>query len=191
MKHIVFNRHNGGVSVCTPSKEVLGQMLHGGFWAGKPKSFIDEQVRRQGLAGIREDHAARFAKAIYYGGVSEREAYEIIRDRDTARLGTLHELQDTEDLPSDRWFRDAWRRSHNGGPIGIALEPARLAHWGRLTDAAEIANKARTRALRPLPPINIDAFRAPIERARDTDELRQIWPDGLPVGIPPAIAARS
>jgi hypothetical protein len=180
MKHIVFTRHDGGVSVCTPTREVLGQMLNGGFWADKPRWFVDEQVHRQVKAGIREDHAARFAKAIYYGGVSEREAYEIIRDRDTARLGTLHELHDTQDLPPDRWFRDAWRRSHNGGPIGIALEPARLAHWERLTDAVEIANKRRTLALRALPPIEIEPLRAPVEHARDIDELRRIWPEALP-----------
>lgn len=153
-------------------------MRHGGFWALMPPWFVDEQVHNQMKAGIREEHAARFAKAIYYGGVSEREAFEIIRDRDCAQHGTLHEVYDAKDIP-DRWFRNAWRRSHNGGPIGIALEPARLAHWDRLTDAAEIANKARTRALRPLPPIDIDAFRAPIERARDIDELRRIWPDEL------------
>lgn len=192
MKHIVFTRHDGGVSVCTPTKEVLGQMLNGGFWADKPRWFVDEQVHRQVKGGIREDHAARFAKAIYYGGVSEREAYEIIRDRDTARLGTLHELHDTEDLPADRWFREAWRRSRNGGPIGIALEPARLAHWERLVMAAEDENRRRALALRPQAPIALDAYRAPVECAPDTDELRRIWPEGLirPLNATPPSANR-
>ena len=36
-----------------------------------------------------------------------------------AHLGTGCELWDTADVPTDRRHRDAWRRSHNGGPIWL------------------------------------------------------------------------
>tara|TARA_R110000868_G_scaffold350020_1_gene611284 strand:+ start:266 stop:742 length:477 start_codon:yes stop_codon:yes gene_type:complete len=155
-------------------------MADGLHWQGKSQAFIDRQVYLQALAGIREDHAAAFAKAIAFGGVSERDAYRIICDRDCARNGELHELQDTDEIPSDRWFRDAWRRSRNGGPIGVNLELARPIQWERLQDAIERENRRRERLLTPIPPIAAaENFRAGVCHARDDEELRRVWPDGL------------
>jgi hypothetical protein len=188
-KRIVYTRHDGGVSVCGPSAEIFRIMQCGGYWDAMPRGFVDRQIFLQTKGGIAPDHAARFARAVAFGGCSEAEVWDIVKDRDCARHGTLHEIQKTEDLP-DRWFRNAWRRSRNGGPIGVGLEAARLIQWDRLTFAADEANKVRTRALRPLPPIEIDAYRSPIERANDTDELRRIWPDELARLSPPENAQR-
>lgn len=179
-RHIVYTRHrDGGVDVCTPTREIFQIMQCGGYWDWMPRGFVDQQVALQIEGGIAPDHAARFAKAVAFGGCSEAEVWDIIKDRDCARLGTLHEMQTTDELP-DRWFRNAWYRSRNGGPIGIDLERARLIQWDRLLFASDEANKRRARALRPLPPIEIgDTYRSEIERVSDIDRLRKIWPEEL------------
>ena len=66
-----------------------------------------------------------FVMAMQFGGCTDAEAYEIMRDRFCAHLGSGIELWDTTDVPKDRWFREAWVRSHNGGPIDISLTKAR------------------------------------------------------------------
>lgn len=177
-KRIVYTRHDGGVTLTCPTQEVF-RALQVGIWARKPNGFVQDQIEKQIADGRDPDASRRFALALVKGGVTEREVWTLIRDRDCLHKGKLHELHDLDDLPGDRWFRDAWRRSHNGGPIGIDLEAARQIQWQRLFDTADWINKRRMRALRPLSPIAIDHLRAPIERAASTDELKRIWPDEL------------
>ena len=180
MKHIVFTRFDQrGVAICTPTRELFERMSIGGC-EGAPSSFIEEQVFLQMKAGIKKDHAIAFAKAITFGGVPEREVYELVKDRDCARFGTLHELQDTDELPFDRWFRDAWRRSANGGPIGIDLEKAKDIHWEKIFVSVEAENRMRmmSRKKRDLFELN-DDLRSMIDKADDVSDLRKIWPEGL------------
>lgn len=179
MRHIVYTRHDGGVDICTPTAEIFRIMQCGGYWDLMPRGFVDAQIERQITAGINPDHARRFALAVAFGGCSEAEVWDIIKDRDCARHGTGHVILDADEIPADRWFRNAWRQGGNSGRIYVDLEAARLAHWDGLLRLTDEANKRRTRALRPLPPIEIDGLRAPVERASDADELRSIWPEGL------------
>lgn len=176
-KRIVYTRNDGGVTVNCPAPRIFAEMQRGA-WGHRPRGWVDYQVEMAIKDGRDPAGVKRFAMAMVKGGVTEKDCWAIIRDRDTLHKGRLHELQNLEDLP-DRWFRNAWRRSHNGGPVGIDLEIARVIQWDRLTEAADEANKRRTLALRPLSPIEIDALRAPIERAHDTDELWRIWPEAL------------
>jgi hypothetical protein len=81
------------------------------------RGFLDRQIAEQAKHGVGEWAAARFVRAMQFGGCSTPEAYGIMRDRFCAHLGSGHELWDTADVPRDRTYRDAWRRSHNGGPI--------------------------------------------------------------------------
>lgn len=180
MRGIIYTRHDGGVSVCYPVLDLFRVMQCGGHWDDMPRGFVDTQIERQIADGIAPDHAARYARALAFGGCTEAEAWEIIRDRDCARHGTLHELIDVADLP-DRWFRDAWRRSSNGGPPSVDLEKARPVHWRRICDAVAIENKRRDLDLFGPPPIRLNkaTFARHIRAARDEDELRRIWPEGL------------
>jgi hypothetical protein len=119
-KRIVYTRPDNGVSICAPSLTALGYMTGGGGrWDGFPRGFLERQVAEQAKHGVGEDNAARFVRAMQFGGCSTPEAYGIMRDRFCAHLGTGCELWDVEDVPTDRTYRDAWRRSHNGGPILI------------------------------------------------------------------------
>lgn len=136
-KRIVYTRPDGGVSICAPFITALAYMTGGGGrwddilrW---DRGFLDRQIAEQSKYGVGEWAAARFVRAMQFGGCSTSEAYGIMRDRFCAHLGTGHELWDVEDVPRDRTYRDAWRRSHNGGPILIdahkALEIDEARAW--------------------------------------------------------------
>lgn len=182
MRRIVYTRHSdGGVDVCIPSAEIFRIMQFGGYWDDRPRGFVQTQIERQIEGGIAPDHARRFAHAVAFGGCTEAEVYDIIRDRDCARHGTLHELIDASELP-DRWFRDAWRRSPNGGPVGVDLDKARNVQWKRLCFAVNEENKRRALDLFGLAPIKLPklTYQNAIKHARDEDELRKVWIKGLP-----------
>jgi hypothetical protein len=120
LKSIVYTRTDGGVSVCTPSLTALRFMcLGGGRWASPQRGFLDRQIAEQAKYGVGERAAQRFVMALHKGGCSSSEAFEIMRDRYCAHLGTGCELWDSADVPQNRRHRNAWRRSHNGGPIWI------------------------------------------------------------------------
>jgi hypothetical protein len=87
------------------------------------------------------------------------------------------------DVPTDRWFRDAWVRSHNGGPIDISLTRARSIQFRRINNAVEIENNRRRGDInlcdRPIIP-DWSTVRDAIRRADDVAELRHVWPSDLP-----------
>lgn len=180
MRGILYTRHDGGVTVTYPTREIFRVMQCGGFWNDKPSGYVQTQIERQISSGIDPDHARRFAHAVAFGGCSEAEVWEIIRDRDCGHLGTLHELIDVSELP-DRWFRDAWRRSSNGGPPSVDLEKAKPIQWKRLLGAVSQENKRRELDLFGLPPIKLHkvTYQTAIKHARDADELRRVWPEEL------------
>jgi hypothetical protein len=180
MRAILYTKHGGGVAVCRPNPWCLRAMANGGRWADQPRGFVDVQIERQIAAGHHPDAASRFAKALAFGGLTEREALEVIKDRDCGHLGTAHELIDPAELPS-RWFRNAWVRSHNGGPVSVCAEKEKPIQWGRILAAYHAENKRRAEALEELPEVKIDfgSVRAAIKRASDEAELSRVWPEPL------------
>ena len=181
-KRIVFTRPDGGVSICCPSARMFRWMQCGGMWADRPRGFKETQIERQIEAGIHPNAARRYADAVTFGGCSTPEAWTIIRDRDCGHLGTAHELWDVEDIPTDRWFRDAWVRSHNGGPINVSLPRARGIQFRRIRSAVDIENKRRLCDIdhfdHPIQP-DWSVIRDAIRRADDVAGLRRVWPREL------------
>jgi hypothetical protein len=175
-QRIVYTRHDGGVTVNCPAPEIFRE-LQSGAWACKPNGFVDQQVFFGVKDGRDPDGVKRFCQAMVKGGVTERDVWALIRDRDCLHKGTLHELYDVEDLP-DRWFRGAWSRSRNGGPIGIDLEKAKPIQWNKARQAVADENKRREEAFDPLPLIAPpwETLRSAMRHARDHDELRRVWP---------------
>ncbi len=176
---IVYTRFDGGVSICYPTNDVISWMGCGGYWNDRPRGFLEAQIERQIAAGHEPDASRRFAHAVQFGGCTTAEALEIIRDRDCAHLGTAIELWDLSEVPNDRWFRNAWRRSHNGGPISVNLKLAKPIQFGRIRDAIELENKRRNSDINLFDvPVEVDlmAMREKIRDARDEIELRSIWP---------------
>lgn len=180
-KRILYTRHDGGVSVCMPAPDCLAWLACGGYWDGRGIN-LDDQVARAVAAGHFEWAAARFVRAMDRGGCTAAEAFEIIRDRDCAHLGTACELIDARELP-ERTFRDAWRRSHNGGPIGIDLAAARRIQFGRITGAA---NRERARRAGDIEDAGCDLV-LPLGQLRDrlrlagsAEAIARVWPEELP-----------
>ncbi len=134
-KRIIYTRHDGGVSICAPSLTALRYMTAGGGrWDDVlrwDREFLDRQIVEQTKYGVGEWAASRFVRAMQYGGLTTAEAYAVIRDRFCAHLGTGCELWDVADVPTDRTHRDAWCRSHNGGPILIDERKARAMDEAR------------------------------------------------------------
>lgn len=122
-KRIVYTRPDNKVSICAPSLTALAYMTGGGGrWDSTIKCdrwFLARQVAKQ-AEECGEWAASKFVHAMQFGGCTTNEAYRIMRDRFCAHLGTGCELWDVEYLLRlDRKYRNAWRRSHNGGPIYI------------------------------------------------------------------------
>lgn len=181
-QHIVYTRFDGGVNICHPAEECLSAMSSGGYWSDRPRGFLEEQIERQIAAGHKPDAAHRFAHALQFGGCVRAEALEIIRDRDCGHLGTAHELYQFADIPQDRWFRDAWRRSHNGGPIYIELTAARRIQFRKIRQAATAENKRRQDELDRFDmPVELElgALRDKIYSCDDPSALRRVWPEEL------------
>lgn len=167
MRAIMYTR-DGGVSICYPARACLRALTGGGCWANFTRGFIDVQVERQIARGISTSVALRFARAMVSGGCTDAEALAIIRDRDCAQ-GIAHELVDPYvDLP-DRWFRNAWRRSHNGGTIYVHMPTARNIQFDRIRRAAETARAD----------LQIERWRERVRRAMSPDELARVWPAAL------------
>ena len=180
-KRIVYTRHkDGGVSVCTPTAWALQWLSCGGFWGIRPRGWYDAQVERQIARGVHADAARRFVKAMVLGGCNTQEAYAIIRDRDCAHLGYHIELMNYDELPN-RWFRNAWKRSANGGPVDVDLRLARPLQWQHVRAAVAAENKTRAESFDANRPVAADweQIRSAIRHARDEEELRRVWPAEL------------
>jgi hypothetical protein len=170
MRHrIVLTRPDASVSSVLPSENAIRWMCNGGRWPDKLRGWFDEQMRCHLEAGHSERVTARYLRAMQFGGCSTQEALAIIRDRDCAHRGTGIELWDVADIPSDRWFRDAWRRSHNGGPIYTDMKEARVIQMKRIQETAA-QRKAELQEAR---------WRERIRRAETPEQLKNIWPKGL------------
>lgn len=179
---IVYTPHEGrGVHFGIPAEECLSAMSCGGYWSHMPKGFVDVQIARQIRDGIDPNHARRFARAVAFGGCTTKEAISIIKDRDFARRGYDFALLDRDEIPQDRWFRDAWARNHNGA-VCVDLEKARPIQWVRVRDASKAEERRRETDLSlwsrrvDVPWLSIEAA---IRHASCEDELRRIWPEGL------------
>jgi hypothetical protein len=161
---IIYTDPGGTVTICHLPKEVLAAMQNGGF-CDQSQSFMDEQIERQIAAGLPEFAVRRYVKAAAFGGLTEAEAFEVLRDRDCAN-GTAHERVKPSDLP-DRWFRYAWQRSHNGGPIVIDMKKAKRIQMNHLKRFAEVKRLDLQWA----------RWRERVRRAETPLALKHVWPD--------------
>lgn len=180
MTQVLFTRFDRGVSTCRPDPHCMQAMMVGGWWDQYPVRTIREQIPRQLEAGVKPWAARRFFEALGDGGVDLLEAFWIIANRDCAHLGEALVLCNDEELP-DEWFRDAWRRSLNGGPVSIDLEAAKRVQFSRVRGALLQENKRRERDFAERPAIQLDMthLRRRIRDAECPETLKQIWPEEL------------
>lgn len=177
---IVSTRPDGYVSVTTPTLEIMAFLTLG----GAPKGHFlgvnwDAQIEEMTNRRVPKDVAVRYVRGLQVGGYTDAEAYEILRDRDTPQEWTGKELWDASEVPIDRWFRNAWRRSQNGGPIYIDINRAKPIQFKHIRHAVQCENKRREDDLDLFDvPFECDlaAIREQIRLASDETELRHIWP---------------
>ena len=142
-KRIVYTRHDGEVAVCAPSLTALRYMTGGGGrWDGFPRGFLDRQIAKQSEE-CGERNAHRFVHGHAVWRMHRRRSLRTDARPLLRAPGSGIELWDVDDVPKDRWFRDAWVRSHNGGPIDVSLSKARGVQFRRINNAVEIENNRR------------------------------------------------
>lgn len=200
-RHIVFTRVDGSVAIATASRNWLQVVSNGGYPWFTNRGNIDRAIENRVKAGISREAAWRHVKACAFGGYTSGEAMEVIRDNamDINRAvlcvdAFAPEVWRTDDFGQlDRWFRDAWRRSQNGGPIYVELGIARVIQAQRILDAtqtwnagarrdSEIAFLAGRRTNGPaIVRVDRERIQKMIKSARTPAELRTVWPDDLPI----------
>lgn len=83
---------------------------------------VEKFVRDYDWRPDRQDRgrlARRWIEALDRGGLSEHEAVSLIVEKDAPNWSLAHEIVHKDAIPKDRRYRNAWRRSANGGPIWI------------------------------------------------------------------------
>lgn len=175
IRSIVCSRPDGGVSVLHPTEYAYARTKGGGLNLPYPRQMcIDNMVKN----GKRPGFAKRWVDTAISGGMTDAEFYEAIIEKDMPKNYSAPELVSC--LP-DRWFRNAWKRSHNGGPIYIDLARAKTVQAQRIDRFLEgkMLNKAES-LLAELDDswADIVPLIQQIKRARSLEELRTIWPKG-------------
>lgn len=186
---IVYTHFDGTVGAIMPAHHAIARLTSGGGFYDpwikqQPRGLLDEMVRRKTCADIQKgrpcptsDAAWRLVNGLQYGGLSTPEAWDAIKDHDAARYGRLFDVQRLDEFP-DAWWRSAWHRSANGGPIVVDLFKARTSQWERARAAVRAENAKRRDSFdgkRRLK-INWEALRTAMRNARDEHELRKVWP---------------
>lgn len=179
MRCLVHSRPDGGVSITYPSPRTFRAITGaGGLLTAYGLAF--ERALSVMLANGRDERAARrWLRALEHGGRSEADAWALLRWRCVDPTHTAVEVCETDDLPADRWFRNAWRRSPNGGPIWIDLERARPVQRWRIAGALAEENAARSRRLEEPVVVDFSAIRRATQQAESLEQLWAIWPDVL------------
>jgi hypothetical protein len=144
---VVCTLPDGRVAILVPAPDFIEECRVGIVAARAARGYAQEPLDETYEAGKfvadpswRGDlpHAAREAlalqrvRALNRGGLTEQDAVALVRDCDAPAFSTAREIVDVSEIPSDRTYRDAWRRSPNGGPIVIDQNAARAIRDERL-----------------------------------------------------------
>lgn len=165
------------MTITLPAPRAFRARTNGGGLMSFYGTTIAREVEKAEQDGRDADLAREWATAGEYGGLTDAECWDLFR-RWCLPAGALAvDLIDVADLPGDRWFRNAWRRSPNGGPIWIDLERARPVQRWRIAGAVVEENARRTRSLTAPLAADFDALRQATETASSLEELRAIWPE--------------
>jgi hypothetical protein len=176
LRSILCTKPDGGVGVIKPTPWAYAR-THGGVFIvvdGKPRPWAEffspqREIDKMVANGRRPVFARRWIMSAVNGGMTDAEFYEAIIEKDMAKGWTAPELID--EPPSNRWFRDAWRRSHNGGPIYLDLERAKIQQARRLRSA-----HADRLGRDPFFEFDLGPWLTRIKCALSVDDLRAVWP---------------
>lgn len=135
-RRIVYTRPDCRVGVLVPAPEWLAGVTGVGGLIEREQSV--EQIllhmvpKAEGGLGLSAAQAIYYVNSCVNGGLAPKDAYALLVMRDVPTDCSGVEIWHTEDVPADRWFRDAWRRAPEGGPIHIDLDAARAIQAKRI-----------------------------------------------------------
>lgn len=183
-KRILCTERDGRVSIICPAAQCIRE-LHDGVPQGRERR--DRQIAQRIRDGISEWIAVRWVDALINGGNTEAEALGLILDKDKPVGSTAHEALNYWELPTDRWFRNAWRRGHNGGPIWVDLGEAKTVQMAAImtrtlgaekhaASLGDLATWSRVSRIKD----KWSVYDTKIKAAREVEDLRRIWPEELP-----------
>jgi hypothetical protein len=193
-KCILYTLPGGTVSLCYPADECIAELTRGGrpMLRGRRHWEIEKFVR----GGVSEGIAARWIDSVISGGKTTAEAFELIRLKDVPREAMAVEVVEIQEVPTDRWFRDAWRRSSNGGPIYIDIDKA-IEIQARKIAAARNDIIERCNSNEPIDimlgngrligfrdrvvGIDLADLGCRLRSARSLEEVRALWPEELSI----------
>ena len=190
MRAVVSTRPDHGVSITVPTNEIMPVLTHGGAPEGYFGRTLDRDWEIEKWVrdphwhsrlsfGQREQLAARWVDHFISGGLTDAEAYGLVRDKDSNDEWIGSELWDLSDIPTDRWFRDAWVRSHNGGPISVDLKLSKPIQFIRIKTEVDLETKRRGNDMELFDvqvDVDLRTIREKIKAARNQTELRCLWP---------------
>lgn len=179
-KRILYTRADGGVGVVAMTQWCQRALTCGGGWLSYAGTTAAREAAKAEARGCDPRIEYRFATALEHGGCTDAEAWSLIRDRDLPSDAGAADLVDLDDLPGDRWFRNAWGRSHNGGPIVVRLDAARQIQRQRISDAVTQENARRQRLWLPDLCPDYGSLSLAIDRAESVAELKALWPREVP-----------
>jgi hypothetical protein len=113
MKVNCHKKADGGVSIHYPTSEVLALLTGTGYgWSDAQMAYEASKFRTakaDGSPAHSEAMTIEWVTALGRGGLSETEAQDLIRRRtDERHAHEASEVLEDTDLPSDRYFRNAW-----------------------------------------------------------------------------------
>jgi hypothetical protein len=149
--------------------EFLTWLSEGGFWDNKPRDAMDRWIESKISQGHDPIGTKSYARALGAGGNTTAETYGLARDFDCLHLGTAFERCSLDDLPQDRWFRNAWQRSQNGGPLYINMKKARKIQLKKLQIFAKAAKVD----------LQWGRWKQKIRSAETPGILKSVWPKAL------------
>jgi hypothetical protein len=86
------------------------------------KFYADPRWRSDLAFARRQSLAMQWVCALHRGGLTERQAVDLICEISRAPHTAALEIVDVSEIPTGRTRRNEWRRSTNGGPIIVPDE---------------------------------------------------------------------
>jgi hypothetical protein len=109
MTKIVVHKHADGISITSFNTTLLALMTGNGY--GWEQERIDYEVAKFVAGGTAEDVIRPYMNAVANGGITEVQAIDLIRAKDDKADCLGCTTIENTDLPTDRYFRNAWEWS--------------------------------------------------------------------------------
>ena len=191
-KRIIYTRPDGGVYVVSPAPKARATILvetvaRRGTGTEPPPDAADRSPR------LMHDHrwVEGLPPSVEYRYETDEEFIQRIRLKDVPADAIDVAIVNASSLPSDRTFRDAWKRDGNG-LVSVNMAKARQIHRQRIRRAREplfsaldiafmralgLRDEARAGAVECRRQALRDAPADPaIDSAATPDELKAVWP---------------